>query len=363
MDESTKSKSSPVGVFSIALLVLMLLATVFLILVQNVDQFSQYFGGTLAKIATDVALVAFVAIFAGYIFVRAGQYHKKLEMMLEKVQKSNMRLQVLNEIQSSANVDMDADRLLRESLDSAMPLTSAMGTIYLLDESSSKLKARASYGMDIGLDKIPEYDVGEGIAGKAAAYAETIEDQSATQDAVMARIAIPIKAGNKVSGVLMAATRKGSYSEEEKTLLHAVSEVLGNSLVNARLYDITRRALDNSRRTQNYLESFILEAKMGVLVVDANGMVLIANREAERYLNLQARDILGKDAFETLNSIGGRGNLLTQAFKSCFANHLGAQFADSMNDNHETIVLTVNVFPLFDGKQELIGAAATVIKA
>jgi putative methionine-R-sulfoxide reductase with GAF domain len=372
LDEENISKSmSPVRGFSVVLMVFMLIATVFLILIQNFDKFSQYFGGTMLKIATDVALLIFVAVFAVFILLKAGQYHKRLEVILDQVQKSNMLLKVLNSIQSSANADMDTERLLRESLDSAMPLTSSIGTIYLLDDNSSKLKARASYGMDISLEKIPEYDIGEGLAGKAAAYEETIEDRAAGKSdedkpdtlATMARIAIPIRAGNKVSGVLMAATQKGSYSDEEKTLLHAVSEVLGNSLVNARLYDITRRALDNSKRTQSYLESFILEAKMGVLVVDSKGMVLIANREAERYLNLQAKDILGKNAFDTLNSVEGRGNLLIQAFQSCFANRLGAQFSDSMNDKHETIALTVNVFPLFGNKQELIGAAATVLKA
>ena len=92
-------------------------------------------------------------------------------------------------------------------------------------------------------------------------------------------------------------------------------------------------------------------------------MVLIANREAERYLNMQARDILGKDAFSILRAAERRGNLLIQAFQSCFGERLGAQFGDSMNDNNEAIAVTVNVFPLFGGNKELIGAAATVIRA
>jgi putative methionine-R-sulfoxide reductase with GAF domain len=368
LTEGKRSESTgKVSVFSIILLLLMLIATIFLILIQNVNQFSEYFGGTMLKIATDVALVAFIALFAGYIFLRAGQYRKRLEEMLEKLQNSNMLLQTLNNIQASANADMDTERILREALDSVMALTSSIGTIYLLDDTSQKLKAVASYGMGISLDKIPEYDLGEGIAGKAAAYLQTVEDQAAgdnrAEKPAMARIAIPITTGNKALGVLMAATESGSYSEEERTVLHAVSEVLGNSLVNARLYGITRRALDNSKRTQAYLESFIMEAKIGVLVIDAKGMFLIANREAERYLGVQARNILGKDAFQTLNANERRGNLLIQSFKSCFADRLGAQFKDMVNDNHESLQVTVNVFPLFGGGQELIGAAATIIKA
>lgn len=374
MHRDTVPKStSPVGIFAIMLLLLMLMATIFLILIQNVDEFSQYFGGTMLKIATDVALVAFLALFAGYIILRGGQYRKNLEIMVERLQKSNNILQVLNAIQSSANAHMNAERLLQESLEAIMPITSSIGTIYLLEDNTARLKPWASYGMDLSLDSIPEYNMGEGIAGKAAAYVQTVEDETAhsksetgegsTPGKGMTRIAIPITAGNKVLGVLMAATMKGSYSDEEKTLLHAVTDVLGNSLVNARLYDITRRALDNSKRSQSYLESFILEAKMGVLVIDSNGMVLIANREAERYLNLEARDILGKDAFETLNALEWRGNLLVQAFKSCFVDGLGAQFNDSIDDDQETMAVTVNVFPLFKEKQELIGAAATVVKS
>ena len=51
--------------------------------------------------------------------------------------------------------------------------------------------------------------------------------QGAGASPPMTRLALPIKAGNKVMGVLVTGTTKGDYSEEEVTLLHTVTEVLG----------------------------------------------------------------------------------------------------------------------------------------
>jgi len=367
INEARKQRG-PNRAFSILLIILMIVVILFLILVQNVDRFSDFFGSTTLKIVFDVALVVGLTLFAAYILLRGAEYRKNLESMVERLQKSNTLLQVLNAIQSSANATLDAQRLLEESLEAVMPLTSSIGTIYLLDEGTSRLKPRASYGTETPLENIPGFAIGEGMAGMVAQSGQPLEDPSgetgggnAASRSTMARIAIPIKAGNKVMGVMIAGTTRGSYSQEENTLLHAVSGVLGNSLTNAKLYNITRRALDATKRTQSYLESFIREAKIGVLVLDNRGAVMIANREAERYLHVQLKDILGKDAITTLGGMDQRGQRLVQGFQSCLNDRLGVQFSHPVDDDPANPLVLVNVFPLFRDKDEVIGAAATFI--
>jgi nitrogen fixation/metabolism regulation signal transduction histidine kinase len=133
-------------------------------------------------------------------------------------------------------------------------------------------------------------------------------------------------------------------------------------LTNSKLYDITRRALDNSRKTQGYLESFIMEAKIGVLVIDDGGMVLIANHEAENYLHIQYKDIMGKNAFDILGASQWRGQRLAQAFTSCLADKSSLQYSHPLEDDPASLAADINVFPLFKEKEELIGAAATFRK-
>jgi len=354
----------PVSVFSLILLILMIVVIIFLVLVQNVDRFSDFFGNTTFKIIFDVALILGLGLFAAYIFTRSAEYNKRLEAMVDRLQESNMLLEVLNNIQAGANANLDAQGLLEGSLEVVMPLISSLGTIYILDEDSSRLVPRARYGTATPLQDLPDFGVGEGIVGLVAQSGEPVEDRgsegSSRNKTGMVRYALPIKAGNRVMGVMVAGTTKGSYTEEEKTLLQAVSEVLGNSLTNAKLYNLTRRALDTTKKTQGYLESFIREARMGVMVLDERGMVMIVNQEAGRYLGTQQKDIMGSNAIESLHGMDARGQQLAQGFQSCFREKQGVYYTQPVYDDTASQTVLVNVFPLFREKGELIGAAATI---
>jgi len=363
----TETDRKPVSIFSLILLILMGVVIIFLVLVQNVDRFSDFFGSTTFKIIFDVALLLGLGLFAAYIFTRSADYNKKLEGMVDRLQKSNMLLSVLNEIQSSANANLDAQGLLEASLEAVMPLTSSLGTIYILDEETGRLEPRARYGTDTPLQELPAFGVGEGIVGMVAQTGEAIEDTggegSSPRRPGMVRYALPVKAGNRVMGVMVAGTTKGSYTEEEKTLLQAVSEVLGNSLTNAKLYNLTRRALDTTKKTQGYLESFINEARMGVMVLDERGAVMIVNQEAERFLGAEHKDFMGHSAIEVLRGLDVRGQQLAQGFQGCFRERQGFQYTQPIYDDPATQTVLINVFPLFREKGELIGAAATINKS
>jgi PAS domain-containing protein len=364
-NEAVREKG-PISVFSVLLLILIIAVFAFLILIQNVDRFSDYFGGTTLKIITAVALLLLIGLFAAYIIQRGLEYRKNLEHMVERLQKSNDLLQVLNNIQSSANATLDAQLLLEQVLDEVMPLTSSLGTIYLINEETSRLRPRASYGTDTPLDNLPDFPIGEGIVGQVAQSGEPLMDRSpAGQEGgrpSMTRLVLPIKAGNKVMGVMITGTNKGDYSEEEVTLLHTVTEVLGNSLTNAKLYDITRRALDASKRSQQYMDSFVHESKIGILVLDGKGMVMITNSEAEHYLHVEAKDLLGKNIFESLENLGPRGQHLAQAFKTALEDKTAARFKHTLDEEPSRPYITISAFPLFNKQGEVTGAASTFIK-
>ncbi len=358
-----EGEHKPLSVFSLILLILMIVVILFLFLVQNVDRFSEYFGNTTFKIIFDAALVLGLVLFAAYIFTRSADYNKKLEAMVDRLQKSNMLLEVLNRIQASANTTLDAQSLLEESLEAVMPLTSSLGTIYILDEDASRLVPRARFGTDTPLQDLPDFRVGEGIVGLVAQSGEPLEDgggEGSSRKTCMARYALPVKAGNRVMGVMVAGTTKGYYSEEERTLLQAVSEVLGNSLTNAKLYNLTRRALDTTKRTQGYLEGFIREVRMGVIVLDERGTVMIVNQEAERYLDVQQGDLLGGNAMDSLRGMDTRAQQLAQAFQGCYHEKQGVYYNQQLYEDATAQTVLVNVFPLFKDKGELIGAAATI---
>lgn len=352
------------SVFSLILLILMIVVIIFMTLVQNIDSFSDFFGGVTFKIIFDVALVAGLILFTVYIFTRNADYNRRLEEMVKRLQRSNMLLQVLNSIQERANTNLDAQGMLEESLEAVMPLTSSLGTIYILDEDTSRFVPRARYGTETPLQDLPDFGVGEGIVGRVAQSGEALDDagESPARASGMVRYALPIKSASRVVGVMVAGTTRDSYSEEEKTLMQAVSEVLGNSLTNARLYSLTRRALETTRRTQSYLESFIHEVQIGVLVLDERGTAMIVNQVAEEFLGSNKEDILGRSAVEALSAFDARGQNLARALRDCYRERRGLQYDQPTGGEAPGRTVLVNVFPLLRDNGELIGAAATIGK-
>jgi hypothetical protein len=374
MEENEKvNGGGPVSTVSIVLILLMLAVTVFLFLIQNIDRFSSYFGGTLYKVIFDVALTLLFFLLIIYIFHRSSSYSRKLEGIVERLRQSNTMLQVLNAIQSNANATLESHALLDESLASVMPIVSGIGIVYLFDEGESYLLPRACFGIDAALESLPRYSLGEGLVGRSAELGQPLEEGSEAAGAARAegggakspmyRIALPIKTGSKVIGSMMAGRQGQAFTPEEKILLHATAEVLGNSLTNAKLFDITQRALDTTRRTQNYLESLLREGQIGALVLDEKGAILYINVLAEAYLEAQGSDIRGKNYKEALAGLGWRGQRLIQAIEGCLDQRVGAQFNHPLNDDPESLLMLIRVFPLFEEKGDFIGAAATLIRS
>lgn len=352
----------PVSIFSLLLLILMIIIVVFLVLVQNVDRFSDYFGGTTYKIIFDAALLVGVVLFAVYIFNRNASYHRSLEALVNQLERSNALLQTINAIQERANATLEAQALLQEVLEMAMPAVSSRGTIFLLDEDSGHFRAVAGYGMDMDAGRIPHFAPGEGIVGRVARSGEPLEDGGTGEGVGPARIALPIKTQNKVMGVMVVGSGKGGFSDEERTLLYAVTEVLGNSLTNAKLFDLTRRALETTRKTQAYLEGFIRESGLGVLVVDERGTGLIANREAERFLSAARSSFLGPGTLENLVLMGDRGGRLAEALRSCLRNGKSISYSQAGAEDPLEIY-KINVFALYRGKSDILGAAASISRS
>ncbi len=354
----------PVSVLSVILLFIMALIIIFLVLMQNVESLKDYFGSTTFKVIFDGALVLCLALFAAYIFSRSVEYHRNLEEMVKKLERGNALLKALNDIQARATASLDAEGLLEEALDTVMPLLSSLGTIYLLDDENSLLVPRVSHGSDARLEDMPSFAIGEGIVGKVAASGAPLEDRGGGEGARgLFRYAVPIRAASKFMGVMLAGTTAGPYDEEAKTFLNAVSDVLGNALTNAKLYDLTRRALETTRRSQGYLEGFVSEAPMGIVLVDEKGAVMVANREALVMLGVRQGELQGRTVSELQMLAEGGLKELSRALNACISAGQCGRIAlpDPGAGSHATVI--ADVFPLRHGKKEATGAAATLRRA
>ncbi len=141
------------------------------------------------------------------------------------------------------------DRLDRV-LDQAMELLEAeRGSIMLLEEDSGELVVRAARGLDGERDiRVP---LGQGISGWVAESGEPLVLQDAVADrrfqgtdpSVRSALAVPLRAGDRIIGVLNVSNRTRTRRFNRRDLEHLLSfaDMAAVAIENARLYRELKR--------------------------------------------------------------------------------------------------------------------------
>ncbi len=157
----------------------------------------------------------------------------------------------------------DLSRILNSSLDPKEVHTRAMeavvrlldceaGSLYLIDEERQELYFEVALGDKADKVKEIRLKIGEGIAGwvakegrsdlvpdcsKDPRWAKRVDRKSKWQTRNM--VTVPVKARDKVIGVLQALNKKndGLFNEEDLMLMESLADQVAIALENARLYE------------------------------------------------------------------------------------------------------------------------------
>ena len=161
------------------------------------------------------------------------------------------QLLALSHISSAVSGLRDLDAILRIALDNVLEIISgAVGGILLLDERTQTLHYRVYRGLSARYAENRRIAVGEGIAGRVAQTGEAVLVEDVSQDPRAARpdlvsaegikgfISIPLKAKEKVVGVMNIASHvAGHFSADDLSLLNSISDYLGTTIEQAKLYE------------------------------------------------------------------------------------------------------------------------------
>ena len=167
----------------------------------------------------------------------------------------------LNHISSAVSGLWDLDSILRIALDSVLELINGtIGGILLLDEETKTLYYRIQRGLSAKYAKEMRMHLGEGIAGRVAQSGEPMLLEDISQDRRRARpdlitleglkgfVSIPLKAKNKVIGVMNVASHVvGQFGADDLSLLSAIGDYLGTAIEQARLYEQLAQAGERYR--------------------------------------------------------------------------------------------------------------------
>ncbi|OGO42091.1 MAG: hypothetical protein A2137_06290 [Chloroflexi bacterium RBG_16_58_8] len=170
-------------------------------------------------------------------------------------------LLVLSRISAALSGLWDLDAVLGVGLDSTLELMNGtIGEILLIDENTKELSRVVHRGLSEEFVENVRLTLGEGITGSVAQSGKAVllEDISsdpgvAHRDLVAAEglkayICVPLRARDKVLGVLNVASRlPRKFTSNDMHLLYAIGDQLGIAVEHARLYERLRKARERLR--------------------------------------------------------------------------------------------------------------------
>lgn len=225
--------------------------------------------------------------------------------LFESSQRQLRELQVLNAVAQAAVEATSQDELIERA-------TSLVGATFfpvhfgvlLVDEETQTLRFHPSYrGLPGKMAPIP---LGEGITGWVVLTGEprrvgdtTLDpDYLRRSDDTRSELCVPLRAGDKVLGVLNAeSAEKDAFSEADERLLMTVAGQLTTALERLRLFNETREALERERRlnavahiisselNEERILSQVVSLAGELIQADTGGFALLTSRQDALYFS------------------------------------------------------------------------------
>jgi two-component system phosphate regulon sensor histidine kinase PhoR len=229
--------------------------------------------------------------------------------LTEEVKRRVDQLAAINSVAAVVSQSLDLEDTLQSALGAVMRVINVEATgISLVDTEAGDLVLRAQRGwkrdfVEMGM-RMPK---GEGLAWYVIDNDEMVVTGDISQDSriiipafqeegVMAMALAPMHARGRTVGVLSAMSYSPyQFSQDELAVLQAVADQVGVALDNALLHG---QSIRNASRLRAVLNS----TADGILSVDMEGVITLANAEMGRLCGAAPDDLIGRrcELFPTL---------------------------------------------------------------
>ena len=239
--------------------------------------------------------------------------------LYEETQRRVQELAFLNEAGRTMTSSLDLEQVLTTVMEeTALVLKAEAGSIALLDEESDELVFEAAVGPQAEKVKGLRFSLKQGIAGWVAREGQPLLVPDVKQDprhysgidgasgfVTRSILAVPLKVKGKVTGVIEALNKtEGDFSQADVELLSSMAQSAAIAIENAQLYEAIEeysRTLEKkvALRTRNLaeekskLDAILHNIADGLLVVDTEDRLILANRVAARVLGVKLEEAIG----------------------------------------------------------------------
>ncbi|MBI3922780.1 MAG: GAF domain-containing protein [Armatimonadetes bacterium] len=245
--------------------------------------------------------------------------------------KHAQRMEAVHRISIRMTECLDPDEVIEEVLDHSLELLEARhGSIMLLDLFDGVLTIKTARGLPEEVVRSVQVRPGEGIAGYVAqsgepkvlpkGFKDRYSQTDEAADEMDAALCIPLKARNKVIGVLNLSgkTNGGDFSPEDSSLGRILASQAAVAIANATLYEATEQkmrelealynvalALTASSRQRDQVLREVLDRAIELLHA-RNGSLMLISEDGD-YLDIVAANGLAEEVVAKVKPRLGKG--------------------------------------------------------
>ncbi|MDQ7024888.1 MAG: adenylate/guanylate cyclase domain-containing protein [Anaerolineae bacterium] len=274
---------------------------------------------------------------------------KRLETLSRTVADSQQELVSLRALAKTSaliNSERNVDDVLNQVMDTVISLTGAeRGYIMLRDPKTGILEPEVARGMDAAsLDSSEGVIVSRTIVNMVADSGEPILTDNASMDERYQRqesvaglklrsiLAVPLKSHDQVIGVVYCDNRimSGLFKQHELGVLTSFANQAVVAIENATLFESVRDRLAEVTEIQNRMGNLFDSVTSGIITVDENGLILVANQTAESITH--QKDIEGQLLKDILPAMGDSFYAMLETVRTTETQH-GKDYDDLLVDN------------------------------
>lgn len=240
--------------------------------------------------------------------VRRSQHQREWVRLQERRDTRSLKLRLSNleslqQVGQRVTSQLDMNIVLTSIVDAAVELTGAEeGSLLLLDETSGELYMRAArnFGDDfVRTFRVPIEDTLPGQvlrSGKPLLMDASSPQKIKTAYLVYNLIYVPMRLQGRAIGVLGVDNRQSGkpFNDYHLTLVTSLADYAAIAVENARLYQQTSIE-------RNKLQTILTKIHDGVLVIDLDQCVILANQTFQEMFALQGSDVEGKPLQDVVN--------------------------------------------------------------
>jgi PAS domain S-box-containing protein len=323
------------------------------------------------RVLTQVANLTTVAFENARLFGAAQNYAASLEDRVAErtiaLEKERDRVETLFRITSELSASLDLDRVLTRALSLVNDVIGgSSGGLFLLDPQSDRLIHRAALESPAPLPpggQPAPFKRGEGLVGWVIKNQQPVIVSDLSQDERWIKrplderhksaICVPLLSSEDCLGAMIFfSDTTNVFVDDQMRLVVAAANQVTSAINNAELYRLIR---DQAERLGGMLRANQVEASKsrailesvadGVLVTDFNGKITLFNATAERILQLDRDDVLGRPVRDFMGLYGNRARTLIETIErwnnDASSYHVGEYITERLNLDDKRIVSVI----------------------